>query len=232
VVDQSRFPERTWKPRSPAAAPVLSKDTLNAIIRTTRVPKEKHSIARNCIRRAVQEVFDEFVAPLPKIPPSCFKRIVQVSDEFVGELDQLDGRAAQLLDIFLKLFLKNFSRTPLKNLKSDARTLSEVARRLARKRKNPPHRPRGSRQNRPFHNLVHKLYIAIVERSHGTFAVQKHSDTGKPKGTVPAVLQLLRPYLQEIIPKQLSYSTMRRMLIATATHRSQRRSGAPISPQK
>jgi hypothetical protein len=35
---------------------------------------------------------------------------------------------------------------------------------------------------------------------------------GELKGTAPAVLEILKPHLQGIVPDKLSYSTLRRML--------------------
>jgi hypothetical protein len=116
--------------------------------------------------------------------------------------------ARQLLDIELRIALRRLT-LELRRLSKDANLAA-----LPPLKKKDAHRPRFSVQNPPYHVLVHSLYRGIVEEAHGEFAVRKSSITGELQGAAPAVLKLLQPFLPEIIPAKLSYSTLRRMLLA------------------
>jgi hypothetical protein len=68
-------------------------------------------------------------------------------------------------------------------------------------------RPRGSSQNPVLRRLILNLYIFIVERARGKLTLSGGS--GKAKGTLPRVLEVLRPYLPDVIPVELPYETLR-----------------------
>jgi hypothetical protein len=78
--------------------------------------------------------------------------------------------------------------------------------------KRDPWRPKGSIKNPPLHLLIELLQRSIAKEADGRLSVRKGNSCGKAKGTLPAVLMILRPYLPDIIPSKLSYSTLRRVL--------------------
>jgi hypothetical protein len=72
-------------------------------------------------------------------------------------------------------------------------------------------RPKDSVSNPCLYYLIRRLYTSVVKEAHGKLAVRKGKRGGELKGTLPAILAILRPYLPNIIPAKLSYSTLRRV---------------------
>jgi hypothetical protein len=70
-----------------------------------------------------------------------------------------------------------------------------------------PHRPLGSTQNPALRMLILDLYSSIVEGAQGKLTLSKVA--AEIKGTLPAVLKILRPFLPEVIPVNLPYETLR-----------------------
>jgi hypothetical protein len=89
---------------------------------------------------------------------------------------------------------------------------ADAAPRQLEKPKRHPWRPRGSIKNPALHHLVELLQRSIVKEADGRLAVRKGKSHGEAKGTLPAVLLILRPYIPDIIPAKLSHSTLRRVL--------------------
>lgn len=69
------------------------------------------------------------------------------------------------------------------------------------------HRPPGSIKNPVLRRLVLDLY-RILEEAGGELTLRKDAD-GEIRGTLPAVLEILRPLLPNVIPVQLPYETLR-----------------------
>jgi hypothetical protein len=69
------------------------------------------------------------------------------------------------------------------------------------------HRPRGSIQNPVLRMLILELYASIVEGAQGKITLRK--DVDDIKGTLPDILEVLRPYLPDAIPVKLPYETLR-----------------------
>jgi hypothetical protein len=127
-----------------------------------------------------------------------FRRIAHLRAQLLKELDELEdevfqasgvervsviGPVAALLDV------------PLRYLPT------------LRPKNRVSNRPRGSRQKPVLRRLILNLYISIVERAQGKLTL--YGGSGKAKGTLPAVLEILRPYLPEVIPAKLPYETLR-----------------------
>ena len=74
-------------------------------------------------------------------------------------------------------------------------------------KKKVPHRPRGSTQNPVLRTLILDLHVSIVQGAQGKLTLRK--DGTDIRGTLPAVLEILRPYLPEVIPVMLPYTTLR-----------------------
>jgi hypothetical protein len=210
---------RAWEAPYGVDAPLLSNSTLEEILRAVDVPEEYQPFARRLIQMSVDEAFALFMFPSKyKIPRAPLRQIARLSEELAERLDQLREGVATLERFFERNRGPRPSTGALRRLTLELRRLSKDANLAALPplKKKDAHRPRFSVQNPPYHVLVHSLYRGIVEEAHGEFAVRKSSITGELQGAAPAVLKLLQPFLPEIIPAKLSYSTLRRMLLAAA----------------
>jgi hypothetical protein len=127
-----------------------------------------------------------------------FRRIEQLRNQLLKSLDELDGEVFQtrgvervsvvgLLAALLDIPLRYLAASPPKNRVSN--------------------RPRGSRQNPILHGLIGELSMSIVEGAGGKLTLYERG--GEIRGTLPAVLEILRPYLPEVIPVSLPYTTLR-----------------------
>ena len=130
-----------------------------------------------------------------KVP---LRRIANLSRELLKALHELDdevfqvcrvdrvsvsGLVAALLDVPLRYFA------------------------VSQPKKEVSHRPHGSTQNPELRMLILGLYVSIVQEAQGKLTLRK--DVHDIRGTLPAVLEILRPYLPEIIPVMLPYETLR-----------------------
>ena len=79
-------------------------------------------------------------------------------------------------------------------------------------KKKTSNRPVHSFKNRSLELLIHGLYGLIVVNSQGQLTLWEDRVAGGLKGTLPAVLELLRPYLHGILPKRIPFSTLNRAL--------------------
>jgi hypothetical protein len=77
-----------------------------------------------------------------------------------------------------------------------------------RPKKTESHRPLGSIKNPALRSLILDLHRVIVEEGHMKLTLRKDAD-GEIGGTMPAVLDILRPFLSDIIPVRLPYKTLR-----------------------
>jgi hypothetical protein len=76
----------------------------------------------------------------------------------------------------------------------------------------PSVRPDGARRNDAFHLLIWDLHRLIVEQGDGQLTLGQRLSDGELTGTLAAVLAIMRPYLPDVIPKKLPYSTVQRQL--------------------
>jgi hypothetical protein len=72
------------------------------------------------------------------------------------------------------------------------------------------HRPPRTFKDRAFHFLIEGLYTQIVVEAEGKLTLWQASTTGKVGGTLPKVLELLRPYVSDVLPKKMRFSTLYR----------------------
>jgi hypothetical protein len=79
------------------------------------------------------------------------------------------------------------------------------------KKKGVPHRPRESFKNRGFQFLITVLYRDIVVEAQGSLTLWQ--DDGDLKGTLPLVLDVLRPYIPGVLPVRIPFSTLHRALV-------------------
>jgi hypothetical protein len=194
-------------------APLLPEIVLDQIVHTAGIPQELQAIGRRLVQFYVDCAFEEYKYRLrgtPTPPRSELKRVAQLSKELAETLAAL-SRGVYALELYFKGDGGAFGS--LLKFELTLRTLSDAAVRLmSPSKRTDAHRPRFSVKNPTFHHLVQGLYSAIVKNSQGRFAVRKSSTSGELKGTAPAVLNLLQPYLPDIVPRKLAYSTLRRML--------------------
>jgi hypothetical protein len=199
----------------PAGNPPLSNEALDKIVRAARVPQEYESEARYRIQMAVVQALDSLNyldrrSSRPR-PRTALKRIARLATKLYEALDQL-GENRKWLEVDFDGPFDDADDVELYYVESLIFDLIQAAENAATFReKKAPNRPIGGVKNRPFHFLIDLLYAYLVEVAHGRLSVRKDAG-GDLKGTAPAVLKILRPHLQGIVPSELSYSTLRRML--------------------
>jgi membrane-bound ClpP family serine protease len=86
-------------------------------------------------------------------------------------------------------------------------------------KKKVAHRPRGSIQNPILRMLILDLYRSVVEQGRGKLTLRR--DVDDIKGTLPAVLAILRPFLPKVIPVKIPYKTLRNARKSAGQARSQ-----------
>jgi hypothetical protein len=122
-----------------------------------------------------------------KLSTELLKALHELDDEVfqVCRVDRVSvvGLLAALLDVPLRYFA------------------------VSQPKKEVSHRPQGSTQNPALHMLIFGLYASIVQEAQGKLTLRK--DVNDIRGTLPAVLEILRPYLPEVIPVMLPYETLR-----------------------
>jgi hypothetical protein len=127
-----------------------------------------------------------------------FKRIAQLRSQLLKAVDELDDevfQASRVERVSVAGLLAVLLDVPLRYLAA------------SQPKKTVSNRPRGSRKNPILHRLILDLYVAIVEGARGKLTL--HGGGGETRGTLPAVLEILRPFLPEVIPLKLPYETLR-----------------------
>jgi hypothetical protein len=127
-----------------------------------------------------------------------FRRIVHLKSQLLKALDELDDEVFQASGVdrvSVTAPLTALLDVPLRYL-GTSRPKTRVS-----------NRPRGSTANPVLRRLSLNLYISIVEGAQGKLTL--YGGKGEAKGTLPAVLEILRPHLPEIIPAKLPYETLR-----------------------
>ena len=94
----------------------------------------------------------------------------------------------------------------------EIRALADAARSASLPKKNGvSHRPPESFKSRGFELLIHGLYRLIVVKAQGTLTLRQYA--GDLKGTLPFVLEVVRPYIPGILPVNIPFSTLHRSLV-------------------
>jgi len=198
--------------------PSLSDWQLDEILRITNVGQEHRDSVR-CIINNALDALQRYQLWRRQRPPyssdlmGLIKRVAQPSDDLQPALNELQ-RCDELPSWFLlfagvgegdyNLCLYALSER-LKCLASACEIITEKS----QKKKNA-HRPRGTIKYPTLSRLIHELYIGIVKERGGKLTVW-HKD-GKCKGTLPAILVILRDVSPQTIPSLPSYSTLRWLL--------------------
>jgi hypothetical protein len=79
-------------------------------------------------------------------------------------------------------------------------------------KKKESHRPLRSFKHGALNFLVEGLYLSIAVEAKGELTLWQDSATGELKGTLPDVLELLRPHLPGLLPEKMNFSTLHRAL--------------------
>ena len=128
------------------------------------------------------------------------RRIATLSRELLQALHEIDDEVFQACRVDRVLvvgLLASFLDVPLRYFAA------------SQPKKKDPHRPRGSTQNPVLRMLILDLQVSIVQGAQGKLTLRK--DGTDIRGTLPAVLEILRPYLPDVIPVMLPYTTLRDM---------------------
>jgi hypothetical protein len=76
--------------------------------------------------------------------------------------------------------------------------------------------PRGKAHHSSLVILVRDLRASIVYKAKGKLTLWRDPHSSEMRGTLPAVLTVLRPYLPDVIPNNISYRTLQRYCSLTA----------------
>ena len=143
-----------------------------------------------------------FKSPMPK-EIKQLRQVAQMAEALHSGIQLLEGSA------LMRLESKYFALLPI--LK-EIRALADAARSASlRKKEEVSHRPPKSFKSRGFELLIHGLYRLIVVKAQGTLTLWQ--DAGDLKGTLPLVLEVVRPYIPGILPVNISFSTLHRSLV-------------------
>jgi hypothetical protein len=127
-----------------------------------------------------------------------FRRISHLTSQLLKALDELDDevfQASRVERVSVVGLLTALLDVPLRYLAT-----SQPKNRVS-------NRPRGSRKNPILRRLILNLYMSIVGGAQGKLTL--YGGGGEIRGTLPAVLEILRPYLPDVIPAKLPYETLR-----------------------
>jgi hypothetical protein len=95
----------------------------------------------------------------------------------------------------------------------EIRDLAVAARSVAQpKRAKISNRPAGTLKHRALDLLVGGLYGLIVLEAQGEMTLWEDHSTGRLCGTLPAVLELLRPWVSGVLPEKVPFSTLYRSI--------------------
>src|SRR5262249_7038872 len=123
------------------------------------------------------------------------KRVAQISIELENAINHLEEPA--------RLRLQN-AYSSLKVLLDEIRKIVEAIRSATQpKKKKASHRPVRTFRHRALSFLVEGLYLDIVVEAKGKLTLWQDAATGELKGTLPAVLELLRPHLPGVLPEKM-----------------------------
>jgi hypothetical protein len=132
------------------------------------------------------------------------KQVAQIAIDLECAINQLEEGAR------LRLQSANGS---LKVTLDGIHKLADATRSAAEPQKEKvSHRPPGSFKHNALHLLIEGLYLRIVVEARGKLTLWQDSVNFCLKGTLPDVLELLRPHLPGILPKKMNFSTLHRAL--------------------
>jgi hypothetical protein len=155
-----------------------------------------------------------------------FRRLALQAEKLLKSAKQLDPDLRQWLSAHLTMeehaeFLQRGEFFPKRGAtevpyEREIRRFAELARRVAagKPKRTVSHRPRFSTGHRALRSLVMGLYESLVKNGGGKLSLWDDVTHTELKGTLPAILEILRPVFPSIIParKALNYSTLGRML--------------------
>jgi hypothetical protein len=197
-----------------ARRPVVA--LLNRVARTTRQLSD--DLAR--LSRSESVTLDGFlVAIFPHmLLKSHTQEVLRAEAEGVVEVD--GDRRYAFLDSEVHAYLLS-GLALCAEVAADKMSMSEVGQRLGvnirfnqeryeewrRKHRNVP-----SVRNVPLRLLITRLRTLIVDQANGQLTLWNGPRGGRPNGTLPDVLAILRPYLPDVIPAKMNYRTLYRYL--------------------
>lgn len=132
------------------------------------------------------------------------KRVAEISQELERSINTLDEPA--------RFRLKNgYKRAalPLGEIRDLVEAAQSTPIPIEKKASN---RPVHSFKSRSLELLIHGLYRLIVVDAQGELTLWEDRGAGRLKGSLPAVLELLRPQLNGILPGSIPFSTLHRAL--------------------
>jgi hypothetical protein len=174
---------------------------LTQILQLARVPTDRINFElRSEVFHAVEDAqFNHRIRNLKrrKEITATFRRISRIRNQVLELFDVLDDevfKASRVERVSVLGLLAALFDIPLRYL-----TMSEPKKQVS-------NRPRGSTQNPILRKLIFQLYLSL-ERATGKLTL--YQAEGEARGTLPAVLELLRPFLPDVIPVHLPYETLR-----------------------
>jgi hypothetical protein len=201
--------------------PKLSHEVTDQINLITRIPQEKRRAVtiglKACLNEALRRHDIARLGFQSRNSRAQLRRIARAMRELAVMIDNLDDAPRALFAAALRAAPKTPSLEYVRNsglwglgpffklhlLFTDLADTVAIA---------PSVRPDGARRNDAFHLLIWDLHSLIVERGGGQLTLGQRLSDGELTGTLAAVLAIMRPYLPDVIPKKLPYSTVQRQL--------------------
>jgi hypothetical protein len=218
--------------------PIISNADLTKILCLTKVPVRRHRIVRTALLVAISTAHGSTAhqggrrrSRLETLSLQAVARRAQALHDAIDRLAKNQDKSAS--DFFWRWAACDDEEDEfdLSELQSRLETLTESCDRQSSPRsKKPPHRPPGTVQHPALRFTITKLHEAIEAQGRGELSLWRDAASGKWKGTVPPMLAILRGCLPLIVPANLPYATLRRVLSDVASNGDGRGVGAPAPP--
>jgi hypothetical protein len=204
---------RPWETWASANLPIELLDRI-AVIVDAQYPDSlrrrtfpKHPTDVELMMTAV--VFEDYLQKINFRSPTskqikAMELVARIVEELENTIERLEEPA---------LFRLHNAHGSLKVARDEIRKLANAARSAAKsQKKSVSNRPLRSFKHNALHLLIEGLYLRIVVEARGKLTIWQDSATGELKGTLPEILELLRPYLHGVLPKKMHFSTLHRAL--------------------
>jgi hypothetical protein len=198
---------------------MASHEIEDAIMAACSVPPEHQAVTRGSLVRALESFTEEVQRKCDlQRPKADLARVAKLSNELSDAIDQLERKLDRSAPWFWNKAAgldtdgadRNFD---LHEMRDRLAALIASCNRIARPQpEKPAHRPRGVYKYPELRRLILKLYGIIAGMGGGKLTLSQNRDWS-PAGTLPEVLEILRPSLPAgAIPKSLPYSTLSRTM--------------------
>jgi len=205
--------ERAWETLASANLPIALLEQI-AVVVGARNPASlqrrtfsTHPMDVSLLMTAV--VFEDYLQKFKFRSPT--RRQIKKMELVAKNAEELE-KTIELLEEPERFRLQN-AHASLRQSRAEIRKLANAARSAATSvKENVSDRPLHSFKHNALNLLIAGLYPRIVIEAGGELTLWQDCATGQVNGTLPDVLELLRPYLEGILPEKMHFSTLYRAL--------------------